>query len=70
MNIDIQSVHVVGWIRTAKVNCKFLENVVKLKYFRIVVTNGNYRHEDIKSRLNFMNSCCLLNYNLPPCCRD
>jgi hypothetical protein len=36
-----------------KVNYKCLEKVAKLKYLRIAVTNGNYRCEDIKSRLNF-----------------
>ena len=44
-----------------KVNSKFVENVAKLKYLRIAVTNGNYKCEDIKSRLNFGNSCYLLN---------
>jgi hypothetical protein len=46
-----------------KVNCKFLKNVATLKYLKITVTDGNYRCEDIKSRLNFVNSCCLSSRN-------
>jgi hypothetical protein len=34
------------------------ENVANFKYLRTIVTNQNYLHEEIKSRLNSGNACC------------
>jgi hypothetical protein len=37
--------------------------VTELKYLRITVTKGNYRCEEIKSRLNSVTTCYPLNQN-------
>jgi hypothetical protein len=41
-------------IKTAK---RSFENVAKFKYLGTILTDQNYRYEEIKSRLNFGNAC-------------
>jgi hypothetical protein len=37
---------------------KFFENVAKLKFWRMTVTNQNYILDKIKGILNLGNTCC------------
>jgi hypothetical protein len=44
-------------IKTAD-TCISLADVVKFKYLRMMLTNENCMHEEIKNRLNSENACC------------
>jgi hypothetical protein len=47
----------VGKNHNIKMANGFFENVAKLKYLVMTVSNQNLIHEEIKSRLNFGNAC-------------
>jgi hypothetical protein len=44
-------------ITNMNVPFKSFENVAKFKYLVMIVTNQNYIHEEIESKLNFEKAC-------------
>jgi hypothetical protein len=53
-----------GWNHNIKASNKSLKNMTKFKYFGMNITNQNYIHEEIKSRLISGNACCHADWNL------
>jgi hypothetical protein len=51
--------HVTGQNHYIKVASRCSENVSWFRYLEVVVTNQNYIHMEINSRLNMGNVCCL-----------
>jgi hypothetical protein len=62
----IMSDHQITGQNHTKVANKSFENVEMLKYLGTMITNQNYIHKEIKSRLNSGNACYRAVHNLLP----